>query len=62
MGLNIAQAISKPSTKAFVELQEIPWAENRITACDKLENGAQNLLEHQLLNTFECLETINILN
>jgi len=37
-------------------------AENKNTAYDELENDAQNLLEYQLLNAFECLETINILN
>lgn len=48
--------------EAFVELQEILWAENKSTAYDELGNDAQNLLKHQLLNAFECLETTNILN
>lgn len=49
MHLKIAKAVSKPSTKAFAELQEILRAENKNEDYDELENDAQNPLEHQLL-------------
>lgn len=49
MDLKIAKAVSKPSTEAFVELQEILWAEDKNEAYDEMENDAQNPLEHQLL-------------